>query len=297
MLLIAGACYGFAIDSQLEFAYLREGSGTPLAVDTGNGFMRSDRDQVLIEWVDPFRASLFAIDGGFRLWVDGIGSYEVDIEKQRILVPESAEPVVREERLWGIPAVLAFAARGDLPLHAAAVEVDGEAVLIAAPGVYGKTTLAAAFARAGHRVLAEDLSCLRLADGTAAVVPGPAMLRLRRDVADELELPPGTVVLDEPLRVHLALDQATRGDCLPVPVRAVVVLKQGEDEILMSRVDPPDAIRDLLALSFRLPQDDAHRRAFEGVAALVRNVHVWELVRPQELAALPAVVERIVADV
>lgn len=297
LFVIVGACYGFAIDSQLDFAYLREGPGTPLTVDAETGIMRADRDDVLIEWTNPFRASLFAIDAGFRLWVDGIGSYEIDIDKQRILVPESGEQVVREERLWGIPAVLAFAARGDLPLHAAAVEVEGEAVLIAAPGVYGKTTLAAAFARAGYRVLTEDISCLRLVDGTAAVVPGPAMLRLRRDVADELELPPGNVVLDEPLRVHVALDQATRGDCLPVPVRAVVVLKQGEDEIFVSRVDAPDAIRDLLALSFRLPQDDAHRRAFEGVAALVRNVHVWELVRPQELAALPAVVERIVADV
>jgi hypothetical protein len=297
VLVSRGCCFGFEVESELEFAYLREGAGTPLAVEVGPGPGPPARHEPLLEWLDPYRASLHANGTNYRLLVEGFGSYEIDPGAARILVPESAEPVVREERLWGIPAVLAFAARGDLPLHAAAVEVDGEAVLIAAPGVYGKTTLAAAFACAGHRILAEDLSCLRLVDGAAAVVPGPAMLRLRRDVADELELPPGTVVLDEPLRVHLALDQATRGDCLPVPVRAVVVLKQGEDEILMSRVEAPDAIRDLLALSFRLPQDDAHRRAFEGVVALVRDVHVWELVRPQELAALPAVVERIVADV
>ena len=297
MLVSPGSCFGFEIESELEFAYLRGGPGTPLLVEAGAGPGPPPGRQPVLEWLDPYRASLHANGSSYRLLVDGFGSYEIDPAAARIRVPETAEPVVREERLWGIPAVLAFAARGDLPLHAAAVEVDGEAVLIAAPGVYGKTTLAAAFASAGQRVLAEDLSCLRLVDETAAVVPGPAMLRLRRDVADELELPAGTVVLDEPLRVHLALDQATRGDCRPVPVRAVVVLKQGEEEILISRVEAPEAVRDLLALSFRLPQDDAHRRAFEGIAALVRSVPVWELVRPQELAALPAVVERIVADV
>ncbi len=249
----------------------------------------------MLEWTDPFRAILYASAPTYRLWVDELGWYEIDTQQGRILVPESDERVLREERLWSIPLALSFAARGDLPLHTAAVEVKGEAVLIAAPNVFGKTTLAAAFACAGYRVLTEDLGCLRLAGGVA-LVPGPAMLRLRRDVVEEIELPPGTVVLDEPRRVHLALDRETRGDCSPVPVRAVVVMKPGA-EIELDRVAAPHAIRDLLALSFRLPANDAHRRAFEGVAALVREVPVWELVRPERFAALPAVVERIVADV
>jgi len=293
----SGACFGYRIDSPLDFAYLRGGEGTPLIVETGNGLGSppSGADAVL-EWTDPFRASLLANGGCYRFWVDGLGSYEIDTAERRILVPDSADPVVREERLWGIPAALSFAARGDLPLHAAAVEVGGKALLIAAPGVFGKTTLAAAFARAGHRVLAEDLSCLRLVDG-AAIIPGPAMLRLRRDVAEEIELPPGTVVLDEPLRVHLALEHATRGDCLPVPVRAVVVLKPGKDEIRLDPVPAAEGIRDLLALSFRLPSDEAHRRAFEGVASLVRRVPVWELSRPDGLALLPEVVDKIVTNV
>lgn len=288
-----GSCYGFAIESQLELVYLREGGGTPLVVVEGNG--QGPSDEALLEWRDPFRASLYASAPTYRLWVDELGWYEIDTEQGRILVPGSGERVLLEERLWGIPLALSFAARGDLPLHAAAVEVNGEAILIAAPGVFGKTTLAAAFASAGYRVLTEDLSCLRLAD-SLALVPGPAMLRLRRDVVEEIELPRGTVVLDEPLRVHLALDEAARGDCSPVPVRAIVVIRPGA-EIELDRVTAPDAIRDLLALSFRLPADDEHRRAFEGVAELVRQVPVWALVRPDRLAALPAVVERVVAGV
>ncbi|MCJ7738930.1 MAG: hypothetical protein MUQ10_16710, partial [Anaerolineae bacterium] len=39
----------------------------------------------------------------------------------------------------------------------------------------------------GYRVLAEDVACVRLEEA-AVVIPGPALLRLRRDVADRLEL-------------------------------------------------------------------------------------------------------------
>jgi hypothetical protein len=62
-------------------------------------------------------------------------------------------------------------------------------------------------------------------------------------------------------------------------------------------VPAAEGVRDLLALSFRLPSDEAHRRAFEGVASLVRRVPLWELSRPDGIALLPEIVDRIVTDV
>ena len=67
----------------------------------------------------------------------------------------------REARLFGLPAALCFMTRGDVAVHAAAVDVDGSALLLAAPGRFGKTTLAAAFAGEGFRLLAEDTACYR----------------------------------------------------------------------------------------------------------------------------------------
>ena len=63
--------------------------------------------------------------------------------------------------------MLCFRARGDTALHAAAVEVDGQAVVLGAPGTFGKTTLAAAFHAAGHRLLSEDTTCIRGVRGAA----------------------------------------------------------------------------------------------------------------------------------
>ena len=79
-------------------------------------------------------------------------------------------------------------ARGDLAVHAAAVDVDGSALLLAAPGRYGKTTLAAAFAGQGYRLLAEDTTCYR-PSSDPSVLPGLAMLRIRPDVHEHLSHP------------------------------------------------------------------------------------------------------------
>lgn len=54
-----------------------------------------------------------------------------------------------------LPQVLAL--RGEVMLHAACVVIDGRAHLFAGPSGIGKSTLAAGFARAGCRVLAEDV--------------------------------------------------------------------------------------------------------------------------------------------
>ena len=56
-----------------------------------------------------------------------------------LTMPLGVEPVRREERLWGIPAALALIRRGDVAVHAAAVEIDGRALLFAGPGRFGKT--------------------------------------------------------------------------------------------------------------------------------------------------------------
>ena len=85
---------------------------------------------------------------GIPFWVDGLGTYDVRPggALPRIVVPAGADPIGREERLWGIPAVLCFLARGDHSLHAGSVDLGGRAVAFGAPGRFGKTTLAAAFA-------------------------------------------------------------------------------------------------------------------------------------------------------
>jgi hypothetical protein len=297
--LVDGSCYGFQPVSNLHFEYLRSGGGDPLAVDEHEG--PEDGNGVLVtEWTPiPGRrvwARLYADGPRYRLWVEGYGSFGVDPQAPSVELPTGADSAVRrEERLWGVPAMLCFLARGDLPLHAASVDVGGEAVLLAAPGYFGKTTLAAGFDAAGYRVLAEDVSCIRFSP-EPCVVPGPAMLRVRQDVADRLVLPRARAVASSDNRVHFSLDPDRRGDSSPVPLRAVVLLRGADDGIALDRVPAAEALRDLWPLSFRLPTVEDRARCFDGIARLAASVRLWNLIRPLRLPDLGRVVERIAAD-
>ena len=292
-----GACYGFGVRSSVPLEYLREGGGDPLEIvapaDEGP---RSD-DALLVEWEPaperPLEARLYSDGESFRLWIGDGGWFSVDPSAGRIDVPADGG-IRREERLWGIPSLLCFLARGDLPLHAAAVEADGGAVIVAAPRTYGKTTMAAAFHRAGHRVLSEDTTCVRLGP-EPAVVPGPAMLRVRHDVAAELELPSVRRVGESDDRMHYALEAP--GGCEAVPVRAVVFLDVADERAALEPVHRGDAIRDLWALSFRLPLEEDVARSFGGVTDLAAAVPVLRLRRRLDLASIDDHVGLVLAGV
>ncbi|HEV2071030.1 MAG TPA: hypothetical protein VGR26_14670, partial [Acidimicrobiales bacterium] len=231
--------------------------------------------------------------GGFRLWIDREGWFRIDASGPCISVPRGADPVRREMRLWGVPAALCYMARGDFALHGAAVDVDGRALVLAAPGRFGKTTLAAAFLGAGHLVLAEDFVCCR-PSAVPHVVPGPALLRVRRDVYDSLEIA-GAVPVDEaPERVFLSIEPARRGSPAPVPLRAVVFLREHDAGPVLEPVPMERALPDLWALAFRLPTEADRRRCFDNIAAMAAGVSFWNLRRPLRVDLLPRVVELLI---
>ena len=298
---MSGSCFGFAPVSDLSFEYLRDGDGDALEIGERDGSADDTGGALINEWTPiPERRSwarLYEDAGSYRLWIDGGGSFHIDPRIPRVDLPLGLESAIkREERLWGIPALLCFLGRSDHPLHAAAVEVNGETILLAAPGYAGKTTLAAGFAAAGHRVLSEDVSCLRFSS-RPMLIPGPAMLRVRRDIAGRLEIPGASEVAAGDDRAHYSLDRAGRGDCSPVPVRAFVLLRNAEQEITLERVSPVDALRELWPLSFRLPTLEDRARCFQGVTALVDAIPVWNLYRPLRLDLLAEVVQKIAIDV
>jgi hypothetical protein len=291
-------CYGYQVDSRLAFHYLRDGIGERLEVVVADGGPLSDHARLLTEWVPrrghAYHARLYQEGTRYRMWVEDLGWYQINPQAPRIDLPASDDVVQREERMWGIPTALCFLGRGDLSLHAAAVEVGGRAILLAAPGRFGKTTLAAGFVQAGFRLLSEDVSCVRLSP-EPTVVPGPAMLRVRRDVLRRLKLSRMHVVAERSDRVSLAIDQPWRGDCQPVPLRAVVFLKGEASVPTAESVPAARSLPDLWALNFRLPDSAAWAQSFTGIAEIAKHVPVWNLLRPLRIEKLPTTVEHVVA--
>lgn len=289
-----GTCYGWEIRSDLEFEYLREGSGPPLLVEAERP-PEGPPGELLREWVPPLfptHVRLHAEGDGYRLWIEDAGWFGVDPGEPRVTVPVDGDPLRTEERVWGLPVLLCFLERGDVPLHAACVEIDGRAMLLAGPRGFGKTTLAAAFAGAGFRVLAEDLTCLRPGP-EPAVVPGPAMLRVRPDVADEIGEGGASEIRRDGDRSHRRLTDG-RGTCAPVPVGAVVFLSEADVDPTLEPVEGADVARDLWAVSFNLPTDEDRARCFRDVSRLASETSAWRLSRRLRVDDLRPTVARLV---
>lgn len=291
---VRGACYGYEIRSLLDFSYLRSGGGDPLEVsvepppDLPPG-------ELLRTWEPPdfpVPVRLHADSNGYRLWNEDAGWFGIEPSESRLIVPENGDRVRREERMWGLPVMLCFLSRGDLALHASCVEVDGRALVLAAPRRFGKTTLAAAFAGAGYRVLAEDLVCLR-PGASPSVIPGPAMLRVRRDVADAITVPGAVELGRDADRVHLSL-QADRGTCEPVPLGGIVMLLEGDTDPRVDRTDGAGVVPDLWYLSFKLPNEQDMARCFDAVSQVAFSATTWTLTRRLRLEDLGATVDCLV---
>jgi hypothetical protein len=290
-------CFGYLVRSKLPLDFLRKGDGKSIPLDVIEA-AEADQEPLeapVMEWTDQSGRTfgrLYPVDAQYLVWMDGVGSFRVDPAFPAITVPRLSSGPRREARLWGVPTALCLMARGDLLLHAAAVDVDGSALILAAPGRYGKTTLGSAFLQAGHRLLSEDTTCFQLSP-VPSVVPGPALLRVRPDVYERLELPGTRMVARDPERVFLALDEAARGDGAPVPIAGVVFLRRADDVAWLERVPPHKALPDLWTLGFKFPTDEDRTRCFQGIAELAAQVPIWNLYRRLSFDELPAVVDRI----
>lgn len=290
-----GTCYGWEIRSDLGFRYLREGSGPPLLIEAARPPARPP-GELLREWIPPLFPTHVRLhaegDDGYRLWIEDAGWFGVEPGEPRVTVPVDGDPLRTEERVWGLPILLCFLERGDVPLHAACVEIGGRAVLLAGPRGFGKTTLAAAFAGAGFRVLAEDLTCLRPGP-EPAVIPGPAMLRVRSDVADEIGDGGAQELRRDGDRSHRQLTGG-RGTCDPVPLGAVVLLGEADTDPALEPVEGADVARDLWAVSFNLPTDEDRARCFRDVSRLASAAPTWRLDRRLRVDDLQPTVARLV---
>jgi energy-coupling factor transporter ATP-binding protein EcfA2 len=178
------------------------------------------------------------------------------------------------------------------------VKIGQKAVVIAGHSGRGKSTLAAALARAGHPLLADDITVIRFdAAGTAFAVPGSPHVRLNPDsiaanALDVAQLGPGRLGDDKKIwyRDPHEFD--------PVPVAALIRLDlaaPGEGPGI-TRVNGPGAVLPLQDLVYRFALARRLGAAGElahGALRLAAAVPIHRLTRAQEFAALDATLDLV----
>jgi hypothetical protein len=286
--------HGFSIRSTTSFVYLRAGAGEPLLI-LEDGSEPSDPGDRLADITDrnAFRTQVYQRDGRFAVHMQELGWFGIDSDSSTITVPPNPYGAWMEPTIWGLPVALLVLSRGGLFLHASAVEIDGRAMVLTGPGHHGKTTLAAALAAGGCRPLSEDL--VRCTVGRPTLLyPGPAVLRLRKDVARWLTVPGAHRVAEDAEKVHLALDPERRGTSDPLPLGGIILLYDAEATSI-ERLPPGATIRDLWVVSLNLPTPAGRAQCFRDITELAETVPVWRLARPLTRAALAGAVDLIIA--
>jgi hypothetical protein len=191
--------------------------------------------------------------------------------------------------------------RGVLALHASVVAAHGRAAALAGPGGAGKSTAAAAFARAGHGVLADDVAALDESGGGFRAVPAHPQLRLWPESAAALYGHADALPRLAPGWEKRGLDLAGGGfRAAPLPLAAVYLLAPREAGAVprVEAVAPAAALVELATQTFAGALLDAplRRREFEALSRLVRAVPVRRLVAGEAPGALDALVAAVAAD-
>lgn len=126
------------------------------------------------------------VEGGAIFTVPEVARYAV-FEGRRIIVDPADGADPRNVRLYllGSAMGLLLHQRGVLPLHANAVEIDGQAFAFMGPSGAGKSTLAAWFHDRGLRVIADDVCAVHFdAQLRPWVSQGLPRLRLWKSALD-----------------------------------------------------------------------------------------------------------------
>lgn len=233
-------------------------------------------------------AGFHPVARGLLFVAPGVGRYLVRQGKEIIVEPVAGVPE-RNFRLYLLGS--AFGAvlhqRGLLPLHANAVEVNGQAIAFLGPSGSGKSTLAMGFHDCGLRVIADDICVVRLAEAqTPKVSPGLPRFRLWQEAleatgrsADHYQRSFAGDDNFNKFDVPIGAEAIARQD---MPLSALYVIEEAE-EFSIHPLRGVEAVESVFANTYRggfLSVIKGAHNHWTSVIQLVRQVPVFRLSRP-----------------
>jgi hypothetical protein len=192
--------------------------------------------------------------------------------------------------------------RNLLTLHASGVEVNGGGVVFLGDKGAGKSTTAAAFVQAGHKLLTDDVLPIEVLDNAGRILPGFPQVKLSRPAADTIALPYAASSRIGNCQVFKnRLRLADHFMAKPLPARTLYVLARGEP----LGAWPMPGVAALAALMRNAYHTRFGTEVFHGAAAaqllrrcagLLASVSVKLLVIPDGIPALSELVAFVEKD-
>ena len=243
-------------------------------------------------WVGFYRRG-----ADYILRFPGLADFEVTEDGRGVRctpVPGTAKSTV--EHLYHNQILpLALNQQGGLVLHGSAVEVEGGGLAFLGASGRGKSTLAASFAVAGHRLLTDDLLELEPSESAISARPGHHSLRLWDDSRAAL-------FGADPVPMAPAVEFTSKARFLsggrlvfrvaPQPLRCVYLLGDNEAQApIIEPINGRDVLIELAKNAFLLDIAEPSRISahFRRLSQVARLPIYYRLDYPRRFDALPAV--------
>ncbi len=188
--------------------------------------------------------------------------------------------------------------RGQLPLHAAAVEIEGKAVALMGGVGVGKSALAAALYKRGHRFVADDVTAVQPdVEDIPMVSPGFPHLKLWPEVISALGDNPERLLSVEPGTEKRSYKITGGFSRKILPLTRVYILNENPGNEIVP-VGPQRALLELIRHSYRasLVKWIGAERHLSLCASLTNKVPVKLLNRPPLISGLLDVARMVEKD-
>jgi len=248
-----------------------------------------------------YRYANLADDSSYASWPD-VGEFLVPADGKTIFCRQASAASAESFHVYLLGQALSFALvkQGFEPLHATTLEVNGEAIVFLGDSGFGKSSLAACFLAAGHRLLTDDLLILR--DNLA--YPGPSRLKLFPAMARRFmsEASRGVPMNAATRKMIVPLSDRYKRTT-PVPLRAIYTLAPPREvsrkqAIRIETLSPREAFFELVknTFNYRITATARLHRQFNEAAGLSAAMPVRRLFHPRDVNRLTDVRDAILRD-
>jgi hypothetical protein len=277
--------FALTIASEIHLIELPAGEGTPdVAISIGRV---ADAPPPSDGW------SVIAAPDDVRGWMPSAGAFHVRGGREIVVdpIPGADDRALRLGIVGPLLGVILMQ-RGLFVLHASAVAIGGRAVAFFGPSGRGKSTLTAAMTRAGHPLIADDMTVIDTSGPTPLVQPGFPRVKLWPDSASALAHDVENLPLIHPERTKRSVQFDATFHSDPLPLARCYLLEDGDEES-STEIAPREAVLALIGStyqSFWLHQTGASGPNLLHCGALTRSGVVRRLRRRRAFEALPDVV-------
>ncbi len=239
-------------------------------------------------------------DGAIYMRLDGIFETLVSADGRSVVCARLSDTDQRsfEANLLNFALSAALTLRGEEPLHATVLDLDGRAIALLGPSGAGKSTLAAYLIGQGATLVTDDMLRLTFSRGLAFAHHGPHRLKLFDEPARRL-LPQAADdghfnVLSEKLMIEPGC--TAEGRDLPRPLSALFWLGEAQarpesEDVSATRLAGMELMRVLTAsaMDIRNYTPDRLARQFRFAQRVAQTVPVYALAYARRYALLDRV--------